>query len=120
MVFELLSNVYKYIILCRCFSLQKEHIETLAKLNFVLALVECIVECASPKRPRYERLVLLVRALQLLSSSLSIATSELKAGRLQPSTNVKNGKNQQSQFYLPIYLFSLFIFSGTAVKRNFS
>jgi len=38
--------------------------------------------------------VLLVRALQLLSSSLSIATSELKAGRLQPSTNVKNGKNK--------------------------
>lgn len=79
--------------------LEKEHIETLAKLNFVLALVECIVECASPKRPRYERLVLLIRALQLLSSSLSIATSELKAGRLQPSTNVKNVVQQLNETF---------------------
>lgn len=64
----------------------------------MLALVECIVECASPSRSRYERLVLLVRALQLLSSSLSIATSELKAGRLQPSTNVKNGMGYDNLF----------------------
>lgn len=70
----------------------------------MLALVECIIECASPKRSRYERLVLLVRALQLLSSSLSIATSELKAGRLQPSTNVKNGKDKFKLKYLS-YLF---------------
>lgn len=72
----------------------------------MLALVECIVECASPKRPRYERLVLLVRALQLLSSSLSIATSELKAGRLQPSTNVKSGKIIYKIFGLKIFTFN--------------
>lgn len=41
---------------------------------------------------RAERLVLLVRALQLLSSGLSLATQQLKAGQLRPSNTVKKGK----------------------------
>lgn len=40
---------------------------------------------------RAERLVLLVRALQLLSSGLSLATQQLKSGQLRPSNTVKNG-----------------------------
>lgn len=40
---------------------------------------------------RAEQLVLLVRALQLLSSGLNLATQQLKAGQLRPSSTVKNG-----------------------------
>uniref|UniRef100_A0A224XE31 Putative serine/threonine kinase n=1 Tax=Panstrongylus lignarius TaxID=156445 RepID=A0A224XE31_9HEMI len=64
--------------------LEREHNETLAKLNFVLALSECVSEVAE-SRGRVDRLVLLVRALQLLSSALSLATAQLRAGVLQPS-----------------------------------
>lgn len=73
------------------FYFQREHTEILTKLNFVMVLVECILECANPSRERCERLVLLVRALQLLSCGLTLATNELKSGNLQPSKNVKNG-----------------------------
>lgn len=91
---------------------QKEHKETLAKLNFVLALSDCVLDLAmsratplsaltdstnsSPGQQtetcrRAEQLVLLVRALQLLSSGLNLATQQLKSGHLRPSSNVKNG-----------------------------
>nr|CAI5863565.1 unnamed protein product [Callosobruchus analis] len=104
--------------------LEREHNETLAKLNFVLALSDCVLELAServapltaaltaPKegqqqegrkgslvRPGHagdtergaaERLVLLLRALQLLSSGLALATAHLRSGQLRPSTSVKN------------------------------
>lgn len=40
---------------------------------------------------RAEQLVLLVRALQLLSSGLSLATQQIRAGHLQPSSSVKSG-----------------------------
>uniref|UniRef100_A0A069DW76 Putative serine/threonine-protein kinase ulk2-like isoform 2 n=1 Tax=Panstrongylus megistus TaxID=65343 RepID=A0A069DW76_9HEMI len=69
--------------------LEREHNETLAKLNFVLALSECVSEVAE-SRGRVDRLVLLVRALQLLSSALSLATAQLRAGVLQPSPTVSN------------------------------
>ncbi|KAK9696256.1 Protein kinase domain [Popillia japonica] len=89
--------------------LEREHNETLAKINFVLALSNCILELAatraapisalveavSPKQPqtemsrRAEQLVLMVRALQLLGSGLSLATQQLKTGQLRPSTTVK-------------------------------
>lgn len=91
---------------------QREHNETLAKINFVLALSNCILELAasraapisalvdavSPMQPqsemgrRAEQLVLMVRALQLLGSGLSLATQQLKNGQLRPSSTVKNGK----------------------------
>lgn len=90
--------------------LEREHNETLAKINFVLALSNCILELAgtraapisalvdavSPKQPqsemsrRAEQLVLMVRALQLLGSGLSLATQQLKSGQLRPSSTVKN------------------------------
>ncbi|KRT86833.1 protein kinase, partial [Oryctes borbonicus] len=90
--------------------LEREHNETLAKINFVLALSNCILELAgtraapisalvdavSPKQPqsemsrRAEQLVLMVRALQLLGSGLSLATQHLKSGQLRPSSTVKN------------------------------
>ena len=38
-----------------------------------------------------EQLVLYMRALQLLSSAFHLAREEVKAGRLQPSNNVKSG-----------------------------
>jgi len=92
-------------------SLQKEHNETLAKLNFVLALSDCVMELAQARATplaaltestcgrqqtegcrRAEQLVLLVRALQLLSSGLSLASQQLRVGQLQPSACVKSGK----------------------------
>lgn len=63
-----------------------------------MVLVECILDCANPSRDRAERLVLLVRTLQFLSSGLTLATNELKSGNLQPSKNVKNGKNDNFNF----------------------
>lgn len=76
-----------------CFSFQREHNETLAKLNFVLAVSECVIEVAAG-RSRSECLVLLVRALQLLSSGLQLATTKLRAKKLQPSSSVKNVVSQ--------------------------
>nr|XP_053639461.1 serine/threonine-protein kinase unc-51-like isoform X4 [Cherax quadricarinatus] len=107
--------------------MEREHNETLAKLNFVLALVDCILELArsraapitalrqnaamresvsggSPRdsdgstmaspppewQRRAEQLVLYVRALQLLSSALTLAKHEKSVSRLQPSNAVKN------------------------------
>ncbi|XP_069694991.1 serine/threonine-protein kinase unc-51 isoform X1 [Periplaneta americana] len=89
--------------------LEREHNETLAKLNFVLALSDCVVELAQARAAplaaltesttgrqqtegsrRAEQLVLLVRALQLLSSGLNLATQQLRAGQLQPSASVKS------------------------------
>lgn len=94
--------------------LEREHNETLAKINFVLALSNCVLELAAARSTplalvdsttvqsqnefgrRAERLVLLVRALQLLSSGLSLATQQLKSGQLRPSNTVKNGTFAQN------------------------
>uniref|UniRef100_A0A182J2S3 Protein kinase domain-containing protein n=1 Tax=Anopheles atroparvus TaxID=41427 RepID=A0A182J2S3_ANOAO len=92
--------------------LDRDHNETLAKLNFVIALTDCILEVAdsrcaplsalmsanaqptAPHPPEYckraERLVLLVRALHLLSSGLNLASAQIQAGNLKPSNSVKN------------------------------
>ncbi|ALC44653.1 Atg1 [Drosophila busckii] len=97
--------------------MDREHNETLSKLNFVLALTDCIQEVADsrcaplsslmvagsqlaneqqipPHAPehckRAERLVLLMRALQLLASGLNLASQQLRNGQLKPSSNVKN------------------------------
>ena len=111
---------YKHYIDISPFVLQPEHNETVSKLNFVLALVECIIELAqsrssplsesvidqkptstftldhiafiSESQRRMEQLVLYVRALQLLSSSISLAKEEIKSARLQPSNTVRNSK----------------------------
>ncbi|XP_044253265.1 serine/threonine-protein kinase unc-51 isoform X2 [Tribolium madens] len=91
--------------------LEKEHNETLAKINFVLAVCNCILDLAAVRSTpigalhdsvqlqsqiqnelmkRAERFVLLVRALQLLGSGLSLATNQMKSGQLRPSSKVKN------------------------------
>lgn len=91
--------------------LERDHNEILAKLNFVVALCECVCEVARTRagplgaplgaieqasnaatRRRAEQVILLVRALQWLSSGLSLATQQLKVGRLQPTASVKEGK----------------------------
>lgn len=96
--------------------LEREHNEILAKLNFVVALCECVCEVARTRagplgnfeeaaplgsieqagnaatRRRAEQVILLVRALQWLSSGLNLATQQLKAGRLQPTASVKEGE----------------------------
>ncbi len=95
--------------------LQKEHNETVAKLSFVLALVECIVELAqtrsspitesvdkqgnsfkdeglqfvSESQRHLEQLVLHVRALQLLNSAIELAREQIKNEKLQPSNSVR-------------------------------
>ena len=103
-------------------ALQKSHNETVSKLSFVLALVECIIDLAQSRSSPLsesvtekvlssspgggtatlehisfmsegdrciEQLVLYVRALQLLSSSIQLAKEEVSAGRLHPSNNVR-------------------------------
>ncbi|XP_058803342.1 serine/threonine-protein kinase ULK2 isoform X3 [Phymastichus coffea] len=90
--------------------LGREHNDVLAKLNFVMALSQCVCDVARTRagplgtvplggieqqpsnaatRKRAEQVILLVRALQWLSSGLSLATQQLKAGRLQPTSRVK-------------------------------
>lgn len=100
--------------------LQDNHNAILAKLNFALDLVECILEVSKsrgapltsfsesvncnkgenlpeqvPKftesQRRLEQLILHVRALHLLSSALQLARDEIKAGRLTISNSVKTG-----------------------------
>ncbi|XP_034943488.1 serine/threonine-protein kinase unc-51 [Chelonus insularis] len=96
--------------------LEREHNEILAKLNFVVALCDCVIEVsrtratplgaplggiepasnASTKR-RAEQVILLVRALQWLSSGLSLATQQLEAGKLQPTATVKEVVNTMNE-----------------------
>ncbi|XP_014231432.1 serine/threonine-protein kinase ULK2 [Trichogramma pretiosum] len=98
--------------------LEREHNEILAKLNFVVALCDCVCEVAGNKpkvvseeilsgnepqvnsattRRKAEQVILLVRALQWLSSGLTLATQSLKAGRLQPTTSVKEVINTMNE-----------------------
>uniref|UniRef100_T1K1Z8 non-specific serine/threonine protein kinase n=2 Tax=Tetranychus urticae TaxID=32264 RepID=T1K1Z8_TETUR len=88
--------------------LDKEHNETLARLNFVITLVECIIRLAEhrentlnyliessvpeitpPSQRQAEKLVLYVRALQFVSSALQLSRSEITSGRLKPSSSVR-------------------------------
>lgn len=86
----------------------------------MLALSRCILELAAARASplpalvdetavhtqpqtemgrKAEQLVLLVRALQLLSSGLSLATQQLKNGQLRPSSTVKHGMYSCLSFY---------------------
>ncbi|XP_060584865.1 serine/threonine-protein kinase ULK2-like isoform X3 [Ruditapes philippinarum] len=104
------------------------HNATLAKLNFALDLVECILEVSKsrgaplnsfsesvncnkgenlpeqvPKftesQRRLEQLILHVRALHLLSSALQLARDEIKAGKLTISNSVKTVVKQMNEHY---------------------
>lgn len=98
--------------------LEREHNEILAKLNFVIAFCECVCEVArtragplgaplggieqtsfAPTKRRAEQAILLIRALQWLSSGLSLATKMLEAGRLQPTANVKEVVSTMNEKY---------------------
>lgn len=92
--------------------LDKEHNETLAKLNFINSLVDCILSLADSHsalinltdddvKPealrelppetvrRVERLVLYLKALQLTSSALQLSKSEIQVNRLRNSSSVR-------------------------------
>ncbi|KAL4223474.1 Serine/threonine-protein kinase ulk2 [Mactra antiquata] len=104
------------------------HNAILAKLNFALDLVECILEVAksragpltslsesmncnkgegiqeqvpkfSEAQRRLEQLILHVRALHLLSSALQLAKEEIKSGRLTISNSVKTVVKQMNEHY---------------------
>ncbi|XP_017466023.1 PREDICTED: serine/threonine-protein kinase unc-51 [Rhagoletis zephyria] len=126
--------------------MDREHNETLSKLNFVLALTDCIQEVADsrcaplsalmavgatssdqqsipPHAPehckRAERLVLLVRALHLLSSGLNLASQQLRSGNLKPSSNVKNALLTMNSKYRSILFESKKLnVSGLLQKAN--
>ncbi|XP_071041474.1 serine/threonine-protein kinase unc-51 isoform X4 [Parasteatoda tepidariorum] len=96
--------------------LEKEHNDTLAKLNFVSALVKCILELAKTRSSplssalsssiartdqdtdqamsegcrKAVQLLLYMKALQLISSAFQLSQQEVKSGKLQPSTSVRN------------------------------
>lgn len=105
--------------------MDKAHRETAGKLNFVVALVECIIELAQcrssplsesmtdntfcldhvpfstqPQR-HMEQLLLYVRALQLLSSSIQLAKEEVAKGRLHvhSSSTVKLILKDMNSYY---------------------
>jgi len=123
--------------------LDREHNETLAKLNFVMALTDCILEVAdsrcaplpalltsdiasvAPHAPenckRAERLVLLVRVLHLLQSGLNLASQHLQSGHLKASASVKNVLSRMNTKYRLILLESKKLNgSGLLQKANAS
>lgn len=57
---------------------------------------------------RAERLILLIRALQLLSSGMSLASNKLHEGYLKPSSTVKNGNFNQCKIILKFISFQIF------------
>ena len=92
--------------------MSNEHRDTLGKLQFISTVICSLIELAqsrtspllesrnsnkltgcvvfvSEKQRRIEQLVLYIRALHLLSSSLQLAKDEVAAGKLQPSSTVK-------------------------------
>lgn len=110
--------------------MDEQHNMTMAKLSFVLDLVECIMELAEirgaslnpladsvaskqgdnlpPEQvPRFteaqrrlEQLVLYVRSLHLLSSSIALANRELKQERLQSANSLRNVLSQMNELYV--------------------
>ncbi|XP_064613166.1 serine/threonine-protein kinase unc-51-like [Liolophura sinensis] len=103
------------------------HNEVLAKLSFVLDLVECIIELAQTRgtpintfsetigqrqteatetlprfneaQRRLEQLVLYMRSLHLLSSSLQLAKDEIKSHKLHPSNSLKAVAREMNNHY---------------------
>ncbi|CAL1298289.1 unnamed protein product [Larinioides sclopetarius] len=95
--------------------LEKEHNDTLAKLNFVSALVKCIMELAKTRSSplssalsssispndssdqtmsegcrKAVQLLLYMKALQLISSAFQLSQQQVRNGQLQPSSSVRN------------------------------
>lgn len=104
----------------------------MSKLDFVLALVECIIDLArsrssplsesfvftdekqgsnpivasfvSEKQRHLEQIALYVRALNLLSASLIMAQNEMKTERLQPSNTVRTSKKRSLSCLLSVVI----------------
>ncbi|XP_067685830.1 serine/threonine-protein kinase unc-51-like isoform X2 [Haliotis asinina] len=109
--------------------MDEQHNEIMAKLSFVLDLVECIMELAQARgaalstfndsvsckqgeslpaeqlprfteaQRRLEQLVLFVRSLHLLSSALQLSRKEIKSGRLHSSNALKSVLKQMNDYY---------------------
>ncbi|XP_035225469.1 serine/threonine-protein kinase unc-51-like [Stegodyphus dumicola] len=104
--------------------LEKEHNDTLAKLNFVSALVKCILELAKTRSSplssaltssitqtetsdqamgdgyrRAVQLLLYMKALQLISSAFQLSQQQVRNGHLQPSTSVRNVLHLMKEHY---------------------
>ncbi|XP_046366345.1 serine/threonine-protein kinase unc-51-like isoform X3 [Haliotis rufescens] len=109
--------------------MDEQHNEIMAKLSFVLDLVECIMELAQARgaalstfndsvsckqgeslpaeqlprfteaQRRLEQLVLFVRSLHLLSSALQLSRQEIKSGRLHSSNALKAVLKQMNDYY---------------------
>ncbi|OZC09498.1 hypothetical protein X798_03455 [Onchocerca flexuosa] len=99
-------------------SVQAEHVQVLAKLRFVLELVETLINVAEdrgnpvslsmPPRKKKERsdayrraeqLVVYVRALHMLSSALLLAQKQVASETLHPSPAVQHVLNQLNDKY---------------------
>ncbi|VDM45584.1 unnamed protein product [Toxocara canis] len=98
--------------------MEAEHVQVLAKLRFVLELVETLInvaesrsnpmtiamqsrkkkECSDAYR-RAEQLVVYVRALHMLSSALLLAQRQVTAETLHPSPAVQHVLNQLNDKY---------------------
>lgn len=116
--------------------LDKEHNETLAKLNYLDSLVGCILSLADSRSAlinlnsndahpealkdlptdlvrKVERLVLYLKALQLTSSALKLSKAEIQANRLRNSSSVRQGKFNhhvnQNVAWLALSLFLILI-----------
>uniref|UniRef100_A0A0N5AB50 Non-specific serine/threonine protein kinase n=1 Tax=Syphacia muris TaxID=451379 RepID=A0A0N5AB50_9BILA len=100
--------------------LKPEHRQVLAKLRFVLDLVNTLIDVAEEKGKRLmmkserrqdgnsetsgayrraEQLVIYVRALHMLSSALLLAQREISAATLHPSVAVQQILNQLNEKY---------------------
>jgi serine/threonine-protein kinase ULK/ATG1 len=95
--------------------LDRGHNETLAKLNFALALVDSIMNIADSRgspltiltesttvgnvkipaetQRKAEQLVLYLRCLHLISSALQLSKQEVMTGKLKTSSSVRNGES---------------------------
>ncbi|MFH4977239.1 hypothetical protein AB6A40_003948 [Gnathostoma spinigerum] len=98
--------------------MEVEHLQTLAKLRFVLELVDTLInvaenrsnpiavamqprkkkECSDAYR-RAEQLVVYVRALHMLSSALLLAQREVTAETLNPSPTIQHVLNELNDKY---------------------
>lgn len=66
---------------------------------------------------RAERLILLIRALQLLSSGMNLATQQFQAGNLKPSNTVKKGRIRK-RFFSWNQIYSSFLVASVLSTMN--
>ncbi|KAF0301911.1 Serine/threonine-protein kinase unc-51 [Amphibalanus amphitrite] len=114
------------------------HNETLTKLNFIMALVGCITELAdikatpfsalaesvrveappSEQQRKLEQLMLHAKALQLLSSALSLAKEQLRAGQLEPTVAVRRVLHQMNDTFRRCLQACQHLNQGNVVEKS--